>query len=1496
MRIPLTVMLSGARHDLYVDIAGEARVDDLRVALARHFDVTAQARLSTDAGPVDPAATVVAAGVRAGSVLHLSRQHGSDAEAGGSQPPLRRRQLRVISGADAGLIMALPATGTVTIGRSPENEIRLSVPEASRRHAALRCRVDGVELADIGSRHGTLLDGERLTRPVGWLPGMVAQIGDDRLVLSNGDDPDDPEAAAVTPLPDGRLRFVRQHRFVEPSVPAVVELPRRPQTASRASFAMGLGAVSGLVLGAVAYVVWHNLMFLLFAAVGTATLALSSFATWWQGRRTRAKAERRYEETMSRRQSELAGLLTDEQARRARQAPDVLRVVLTAERTGKRLWERRPGHEDFLEVRLGMADQPSAVAVRDPDAEDAPAPVIPGAPVTVSLATFGTIGLTGPRAQTRAVARWIVAQAAVQTGPADLSIVVLARPGNADARSTWDWVRWLPHARPPTGPLARVGCDEATLRGQIDALAAVVAARRESAAHGPRRYQHNWLVVVDDLPEYDHPGLADVLSHGPEVGVFVVAVDQLPYRCPATVTCADARYLQLRRTGQPDLTVLADQLSPVVAERIGRALAPLHDPEAQAAAVALPSEVALLDLVPTLDLPVLVEQWARTPRQTRVVLGRTGDGPLLVDLAANGPHALVAGATGWGKSALLQSLVGSLALANRPDELGFILVDFKGGAAFNAFAGLPHTVGSISNLDGHQVMRALDSLAGEMRRRQRYLATAGVEKLEQYQQLGDTGALPPECPRRLPRLLVVIDEFAMLKEELPPEILTRLVHVATQGRSLGLHLIIGTQTPRGVIPSEIRPNINLQIALHLPTEHSIDVVGIPDAGSLTVKGRGYLRRGEDAAVTLFQSAFLGGQTRRAPGQPVRVIRAPWELLGYPPPAAGVVDVRDIDVLVEAVRAAARIGSLNGPARPWLPEPPPVLPLSEVDPPQPTGVSLGYGREDHPEERAQPTAGWRLTGGTNLLVAGRPRSGRTTLLRTLAASAAAHYRPDEVALYVMDCGGGGLADLAELPHCGAVVEHTELDRGARLLARLEQTVNLRERSGADGYTVLLIDDWETWQQTFGEVDSGALHDQLVRIVRKGPAAGVHVAITGTSTLLSSGRARPLVEASHDRLALPFDPADYAYLGVPATALPAEPRPGQAVRVTPPYRTVQVAVVGTDPHPDAQIRALRAMAASADDGPGPWRVDRLPAYLTVAEADALPRPPEADSALWVPFGAGGDELSLLGGDLHADGPGLFVVGERRSGRSSTLLGIALELVGRGVEVVVLSPVRSSPLRDLSGVPGVAAILSAPQPTLRQAQLALAAAGDAPTVVLVDDAERLVRTEANAVLRDFLSNADHAGTGMVVATGYDEVAAPAPGTFLADVGAGGTGLLLGPRAPRIQLFGAFTRIPQAYLGGEPVGRAVLLRRHAMAPVQVADPTGGGLGGGSSRVPALLEVTDALAGPMPATADRLRAIVAELRGAGFTSLDEAAVQRAVGLARQGWSGGPAELVKAVS
>jgi len=337
----------------------------------------------------------------------------------------------------------------------------------------------------------------------------------------------------------------------------------------------------------------------------------------------------------------------------------------------------------------------------------------------------------------------------------------------------------------------------------------------------------------------------------PPAGVYFVCLDDTPGQLPVEAQAAvrlgspTAATSTVLVTGDAPLqAVVADRVSARWAERFARALAPLRDATPAGDGSGLPESARLLDILDPqpgdpVDAESLAERWRRRPRSTSAVLGVGADGVYAVDLAGDGPDVLVGGTTGSGKSELLQTLIASLALANRPDQLSFVLVDYKGGAAFQGCADLPHTVGLVTDLDPHLTERALTSLTAELQRRERLLRARRAKDLDDYE------ALAGPADAVIPRLVLVIDEFRVLAEELPA-FLGGIVRIAALGRSLGVHLVLATQRPAGIVSADIKANVNLRIALRVrDRSDSQDVVDAPDAAAISARtpGRGLARSG-----------------------------------------------------------------------------------------------------------------------------------------------------------------------------------------------------------------------------------------------------------------------------------------------------------------------------------------------------------------------------------------------------------------------------------------------------------------------------------------------------------------------------------------------------------------------------------------------------------------------------------------------------------------------------
>ncbi|MFE6495947.1 FtsK/SpoIIIE domain-containing protein [Streptomyces sp. NPDC057747] len=1047
----------------------------------------------------------------------------------------------------------------------------------------------------------------------------------------------------------------------------------------------------------------------------------------------------------------------------------------------------------------------------------------------------------------------MIAQAAVLHSPSDLRICVLSGAGGADR---WSWVHWLPHCAPlGEDTISLVGTSAESVGRRIAELTAVIAARQEAGDRAPRggaAGEPDVLVVLDGARRLRSlPGVIQILRDGPAVGVYALCVDDearlLPEECSA-VAVAGPKWLRAEQdSADPVDEVRMDAPTRSWCVGVARALAPIRDVGDDADENLLPASARLLDVLglepPTPD--AVAARWVIAARSTRAVLGEGVDGPFAVDLAADGPHGLIAGTTGSGKSELLQSLVASLAVANRPDELNFVLVDYKGGSAFAECEDLPHTVGMVTDLNTHLVGRALVSLGAELKRREHILAEAGAKDIDDY--TDKRTRRPGLAP--MARLVLVIDEFASMVRELP-DFVSGLVNIAQRGRSLGIHLILATQRPSGAVTADIRANTNLRIALRTTdTGESRDIIDAPDSGQLSPRtpGRAHARLGH-AALLPFQTGRIGGRRLDASAadedRPAPVLtELDWEALGAPIPRPQVQEdtfqpVTDLSVLVEAVRDAATQLSVPPARRPWLPPLPDVLTLADL-PARPEAAEDGrltpvaYGLVDVPTEQAQRQLAFDLDEMGHLYIVGSPRSGRSQALRTLAAALAGAHRCADVHLYGLDCGNGALQALGGLPHCGAVVDRGQVERVTRLLNRLVAEVGRRRellgRRGVADLTelrrvlpeterpphiLLLVDRFEAFERDFANYDQGSLMDAMTLLMREGESVGLHLVMTG-DRILGQNRFSSTTE---DKLVLRLnDRTDYSMVGLHSRDVPEDLPAGRGV-LAKDTNSAQIALIPggdggdgsarTDATGAGQAQALGVLAERVGerdaDVPAvrrPFCVDVLPDELDFA--DALARRPHTVSPLWAMVGVGGDELAAIGTDL-SQVPSFVVAGPPRSGRSTVLLTMAKSLTAAGTKIVAIAP-RNSPLRHLAGQPGVVEVFTDADVAVADFRAALGKVDSPAGAILVDDAEMMINSELDTDFVALARGSAGDGWGLIMA-GNNEALLGGIGGWQAAVRRNRCGALLAPRLMGDgELVGA--RLPRGLMGqdSEP-GRAHL------------------------------------------------------------------------------------------
>ncbi len=1349
-------------------------------------------------------------------------------------------ELRLVSGRGAGSVHRL-AVGEATVGSDPGCVIRLPDDRLPPVVVTVSVQADGrttvapydgaldvlaAELRHLD--HPLTLDREPLTERTDWPVGGQLTVAGFMLELETVTAPD----AAVQPSPDpGWLDYNRPPRLLPPLRQTKFRLPGPPSEQTRMGLPwlvmllpMVLGVGLALILDR-----WYLLMMGLFSPV----MMLGSYLQGRkQGKLTYRQQLADYKEKKARIEADAAQALVEERLARRHQAPDPATALLVASGPRARLWERRRTDPDYLTVRIGVGDLGSEITVDDPEQPEHRRVTTPTAydvPVTVDLADRGVLGIAGRGDLPRLLGAWAVAQLAVLHSPRDTQVYVLTDPDGAEA---WEWVRWLPHARPQVGQdtVATIGVDTETCARRIAELTAMLTARRAAVAGRTNAAlsDPDVVVVFDGARRLRSlPGVVALLKEGPALGIRSICLDTderlLPEEANAVVvqTATGVTLRQQRLTVVDDVT--PDLVEGPWLQRVARALAPLRDVSGGDDDSVLPMACRLTEVMQVEPpLPETIRaRWTVSPRSTQAVVGVSLDGPFAIDLRRDGPHGLVAGTTGAGKSELLQTFVASLAVANRPDAMTFVLVDYKGGAAFKDCVDLPHTVGMVTDLDTHLVERALVSLGAELNRREHLLADAGAKDIEDYVDLQAKRTLP-----EMPRLLIVIDEFASLARELP-DFVTGLVNIAQRGRSLGIHLILATQRPGGVVSPEIRANTNLRIALRVTdVSESTDVIDAPDAAQIskTTPGRAYARLGASSLVP-FQSGRVGGRrpgTRTTTSRPSLTLidsRALAEPFPSPPREefADDAEITDLTVLVDAIRRADQQLGLAPQHSPWLPPLTTEVLLDELldELADATGLHAApYGVEDHPAQQARRHAAIHLPTFSHLSIVGGPRSGRSQALRTIAASLAQVTSPADVHLYGLDCGNGALLPLADLPHCGAVVQRTQPDRATRLLSRMvAELARRQELLGSGGYAdlaeqraavppnvrlphlVLLLDRWEGFLGSLAELDGGAPTEQVHTLLREGASAGIHLVITGDRQLVNA-RMGSLVE---DKIALRMpDRGDYTFVGLQPRKLPDDIPEGRGFR-SDSGTELQLALLTADPSGQAQAAEVRRIGAEAKEryrdvprSARPFRVDVLPTRISVDEAWEL-RPPEVDgNPLWALVGVGGDELTAQGLDL-ARVPQAIVAGPPRSGRSTVLVSIVESLLRGGSDVVIAAP-RPSPLRDFEVRKGVRAVLTGVELTSDVLEPLMA---DGPVVLVVDDGELLKDVDARDYLKQLQRTAADHGRAIVLGGDIGEVGSGFSG-WQVDM-KGRQGLLLNPQGITDgELVGV--RVPRSSLGNSP------------------------------------------------------------------------------------------------
>lgn len=817
----------------------------------------------------------------------------------------------------------------------------------------------------------------------------------------------------------------------------------------------------------------------------------------------------------------------------------------------RNLWERSVGQDDFLSLRLGLGDRPLDCEIRCQQRrfslnEDnlqeiqyriAEEPkILHNVPITVSLRDMPVCGIIGERGKVTAFAKSLLIQLAALHSYDEMKLVIIY---DSDEYDTWKFARWFPH----------IWNDDKTVRY----FASTPGEVKEISLHLEQEFKARKNLsdrqLLEVVPHYVILAFSKQLAERSEIVKqvstykgncgfsFVALYDELrhlPKDCTGIIDLSHpTAYLRSKNSTRGDYTPFAAEYYTSGSEdQLAVTLANI-ELDSMAESFELPGMYTFLEMfgVGRVEHLNCLTRWrSNNPTislETAVGIDTTGE-LFRLDLHEkyHGPHGLIAGMTGSGKSEFIITLILSLAINYHPYEVSFILIDYKGGVMAKAFEHLPHTAGIITNLDGAEVNRSLVSIEAELKRRQdifsrtsQMVGTSNID-IYTYQKLFRDGTVSEP----LPHLFIISDEFAELKTQ-QPDFMKKLISAARIGRSLGIHLILATQKPSGVVDDQIWSNAKFRVCLKVQDrQDSMDMLKRPEAAELTQTGRFYLQVGNNELFELGQSAWAGAsympsdRVEKQRDDSIQIIDNTGHTIKTLRPAKQkkliIDEIKQLDVITDYLATLASEEDIKI-RQLWCPPIPAVIYLRDLikkyDIPRFAGEKLApvIGEYDDPVSQKQNIMTLPLTEEGNAIIYGATGNGKTTLITTMLFSLISRHTPDECNIYIMDFSSQTLPIFANAPHVGGVALIDEREKIENLFAMIESEM-IRRRSMFQEYggdiksylhnsgckipsVVVVIHNYSALVETYG-----GLEEKLATITRDCTKYGIYFVMTATSS--------------------------------------------------------------------------------------------------------------------------------------------------------------------------------------------------------------------------------------------------------------------------------------------------------------------------------------------------------------------------------------------------------------
>lgn len=850
-------------------------------------------------------------------------------------------------------------------------------------------------------------------------------------------------------------------------------------------------------------------------------------------KRKTVKRENDYNRYLAGQEEKLRMLREKEHRISQQKIPSVEQELKFVEDFDARLFEKLKTHEDFLWVRLGegRVEAKSQVEYKAPEFRETEDPLmdypelmhqkyryIEHMPVVLELEKLNAVGFVGDRNKLYQMAKNLILHFCIEHYYQDVKVFLVMEEVD---RQYFEWARWFQNFTDARSGIRQFIYDEDSRKRCLEYLYSELS-NREKAKEQEIKNQPVYLVLVYRSKMLEEHPVSRYVENAAKLGFCFLFFEE--YEEYVNQFCEKRIFLKqnqlsgyIQDIGDGE-AVQEFEYRRVAKERaeaaaLKMACVYMDDVSLEASLTKNITLYQLFGIMNVYDLE-LEKRWSesRIYKSMAAPLGvKSGDEIVYLDLHEkfHGPHGLVAGTTGSGKSEILQTYILSMATLFHPYEVGFIIIDFKGGGMVNQFRNLPHLNGAITNIDGNEINRSLSAIKAELQKRQRLFAEKEVNHIDDYIKLFKEGRA--ETP--LPHLILIVDEFAELKSE-QPEFMKELISAARIGRSLGVHLILATQKPAGVVNDQIWSNSKFKLCLKVQNKaDSNEVLKSPLAAEIREPGRAYLQVGNNEIFQLFQSAYSGAPVPSDTMSEQKRFRVAKVMLDgsrqviyEQKPGESQSSVTQLDAIVAYIKEYCDQNKIKRLPNICLPSLEEVIPYGTYEYQNTTtDICIPIGIYDDPSRQLQAVTEVNFS-QNHVFIIGSSQFGKTNLLQVMIRGIAEQYSSDDVHLYILDYASGILKNFEKLKHVGGVI--TDSEEGVlpnflkMMMEELESRKKLLADMGLSSYTayreggfrelpqiIVMVDNFAVLRENFAQEETS-----FQKLVREGSAAGICMVFT------------------------------------------------------------------------------------------------------------------------------------------------------------------------------------------------------------------------------------------------------------------------------------------------------------------------------------------------------------------------------------------------------------------